>query len=486
MSQKSLLRSVRCRFAPSPTGNLHVGGARTALFNYLFARKHGGVHILRIEDTDRERSTDEAIDAIMDGLNWLEIPFDEGPFFQSKRLSLYHQYAKKLLLLGAAYPCTCTTERLDQLREEQRIKNEKPQYDRLHRPKVLSPQSDAIPKGDEKDPFVIRLAVPEEGDIVFHDAILGEIRTSRTEIDDFIILRSDGTPTYNFTVVVDDIEMQISHVIRGMDHISNTPKQLVIYHALQALTPVFGHVPMILGSDKKKLSKRHGATSVFEYKKEGYLPDAFINYLARLGWSHGDQEIFSRGELESFFSLETIGKSPAVFDLEKLSWVNAEHMKTLPSKKLAEHLAGYLQEQGFSTDTLLGTPVFLKLVESLKERTKTLKEMADNCRWFFLNDIQIEFDEKAKAKHLTAEVAKPLSSLIEKLNGTEDFVETEIEARFQEVLQEHGVTLVKIAQPVRVAVTGTAVSPPIYTVLEILGKERTLNRLKRALASINV
>lgn len=475
--------NVRCRFAPSPTGNLHVGGARTALFNYLFARKHGGVHILRIEDTDRERSTPEAVDAILKGLAWLNIPYDEGPYFQSQRTEVYREYARKLLRSGHAYRCTCSEERLTKVREEQKQSGKKPQYDRLHRPSSLVAQADTLPE-ERGEPFVIRLRVPEQGEIIFHDSILGEIRTQSDEVDDFIIVRSDGSPTYNFTVVVDDIEMAISHVIRGMDHVSNTPKQLVIYQALAAKPPQFAHVPMILGEDKKKLSKRHGATNVFDYKQEGYLPDGFVNYLARLGWSHGDQEIFERHELESLFSLEHVGKSAAVFDFNKLLWVNAEHIKRLSEEKLAEQLIATLNDKGLAADNLLHNQSFLKLVATLRERAKTLREMAEQCHWFFIPESALQYEAKAREKHLSAEAKIPLTLLIEKLETLDSFTESQIESCFQETLTAAGISLVKLAQPVRVAITGTSVSPPIYTVLEVLGKSRTLARLKKAVATI--
>ncbi len=478
-------KKVRVRFAPSPTGALHVGGARTALFNYLFARKYGGVHILRIEDTDEARSTEEALDAILDGLQWLRIGYDEGPFFQSERNAIYQRYAARLLERGMAYPCSCSEQRLEEIREEQRRTGKKPQYDRLHRPAESTPQPNSLPTKSASNPFVIRLRVPEQGETVFHDLILGEIRTANEELDDFIIIRSDGSPTYNFTVVVDDIEMAISHVIRGMDHVSNTPKQLVIYQAFGIIPPQFAHVPMILGPDKKKLSKRHGATSVFEYKNEGYLPDAFINYLARLGWSHGDQELFSRAELESLFTLENIGKSPAVFDQEKLGWVNAEHLKQMSGEQLVPHVAEFLAGRGFDTSRLLGDRSFQLLLESLRERVRRLDEMAAQCEWFFCDDNQIVIEERARTKHLAEPRAKEaLVRLIDKLKTVEPFTEPQIEAAFQAVTKDLQLNLVKVAQPVRVALTGTDVSPPIYTVLEVLGRARSLTRLEKAVNSL--
>jgi glutamyl-tRNA synthetase len=480
----TIKKEIRCRFAPSPTGALHVGGARTALFNYLFSRSQAGKHILRIEDTDKERSTPEALEAIIQGLNWLQIPYDEGPFFQSERTDLYLRYAKKLLNLGHAYPCSCTTERLNEVRTQLQSEGKKPQYDRLHRPIDLKAQPNKLPSSSDKEPFVIRLRIPDQGNVGFEDAIIGLVQTPINEIDDFVLIRSDGSPTYNFTVVVDDIEMAITHVIRGMDHISNTPKQLVIYHALEKEPPIFAHVPMILGPDKKKLSKRHGATSVFEYKKEGYLPDAFVNALARLGWSHGDQEIFSRNELEKYFSLNNVGKSAAVFDTEKLQWINAEHIKLTTPAKLAPYVIEILVEQGIPAEHMSNNKAFLKLIETLQPRTKLLTELANQCKWYFHDDRSIEFVEHDKNKHLVEEIKAALTSLIEKLEHISSFNEAEIEECFHTTLKEFDIKLVKLAQPVRVAITGTAISPPIYTVLETLGKEKSIIRLRRALEVI--
>jgi glutamyl-tRNA synthetase len=473
--------NIRCRFAPSPTGSLHLGGARTALFNYLFAKAHNGQFILRIEDTDTERNTEDARQAIFDGLNWLNLSWDEGPFYQSERLDLYSEYARKLLALGYAYPCTCTSEDLDKVRSEQSSTGTKPQYNRKHRPQEISPQSTTLPSANDKSPFVIRLRAPITGDIIFNDLVLGEIITPAKEIDDFVIVRSNGAPTYNFTVVVDDIEMKISHVIRGMDHVSNTPKQIAIYQALGSSVPEFAHVPMILGEDKKKLSKRHGATSVIEYRQSGYLPDAFINYLARLGWSHGDQEVFSREELEKYFSLGTVGKSPAVFDFAKLLWVNAEHLKTVDIQTLVTCLAEFIPN---SAKANLANPDFIKLIESLRERSKTLKEMAENCLWYFIEASEVIYDEKSVTKHLTSEIKPAFSELIADLEKLTEFNEHKIEEIFKYAVERFGVKLGKIAQAVRVSITGVAISPPIYTVLEILGKEESLKRLKHGLTLI--
>lgn len=474
---------LRCRFAPSPTGSLHVGGARTALFNQLLARSTGGTLVLRIEDTDTERSTDEAVQTILDGLDWLGIKADEGPYFQSQRFPLYQEYAKKLLELGLAYRCECSVEELDRIRDEQRSRNETPHYPGVHRPTEQMPQEPLLPTGTEEQPFVIRLRTPREGFSVFVDEIVGEVQTPLVEIDDFIIIRSNGTPTYNFVVVVDDIDMRITHIIRGMDHISNTPKQLLIYQALGATPPVFAHVPMILGPDKKKLSKRHGATSVFEYKKQGFLSDAFVNYIARLGWSYGDQEIFSREELSRLFSMKSIGKSAAVFDTTKLLWVNAEHLKALSQEELIAVALEELEHQGISTQGLAGDKQFVKLIESYRERSKTILELADNCRWYLCSEEEFSINPEEAKKHLKAEVKPALTRLRERLESV-DFSEAELEKVFHEVVDDFQIKLGKLAQPVRVALTGISVSPPIYTVLEILGREKSLSRISKALKGI--
>jgi len=475
---------IRCRFAPSPTGYLHVGGARTALFNYLFARANNGKYILRIEDTDRERSTEEAVKAIFDGLDWLKLLPDEKPCFQSERNELYLDCARRLLANGFAYPCWCTQEELDRMRDAQREAGQTPRYNGTHRPKEAQPQPTELPKPGDERPFVIRLRTPQSGTLSFDDLILGEITTPLEEIDDFIIIRSDGTPTYNFVVVVDDADMDITHVIRGMDHVSNTPKQILIYEALQADLPAFAHVPMILGADKKKLSKRHGATSVIEYQKDGYLSDAFVNYLARLGWSYGDQEVFTRQELESLFRIENIGKSPAVFDTEKLLWVNAEHIKAAPAESLVRELTPFLEEHGFQISGIGDNKAFLKLMDSLRPRARTLGELAKAMSWFFAKDEALPIDADAAAKHLRPEIKAPLLKLTEQLQEAEPFDELHLEPIFQGLVEEYNIKLGKLAQPVRVALTGSSVSPPIYTVLEILGKECSLRRLRSGIALI--
>jgi len=480
----SELTQIRCRFAPSPTGALHVGGARTGLFNYLFARKMGGTHVLRVEDTDRERSTEVAVQAILDGMNWLGIEYDEGPFFQSQRMELYQLYAKMLLERGMAYHCSCSVERLDQVREELREKGEKPRYDRLHRPKEPVPQSVDLPTGNEAEPFVVRLRVPLEGHLAYHDLIVGDVTTPYQELDDFIIVRSDGTPTYNFTVVVDDVEMKISHVIRGMDHISNTPKQVVIYNGLGCPHPAFAHVPMILGKDKKKLSKRHGATSVFEYKKDGYLADAFVNYLARLSWSHGDQEIFTRKELEQYFSLENVGKSAAVFDPEKLMWVNGEHIKGLTPEQLLQQLHEKYAEAQLSSSNLENDQGFLKLLSTLRERAKSLNEIVEQSRWYLLDDAALRYDEKAKERCLTPEIRDAFDKLTDRIQALATFEEEKLEEIFKETLDQFELKFPKLAQPVRLALTGNPSGPSVALLLTVLGKDRSVTRLQRVWSKI--
>jgi len=466
---------VRCRFAPSPTGYLHLGGARTALFNILFARATGGTFVLRIEDTDLERSTQEAVDAIFQGLDWLKISADEGPYFQTKRMQLYAEYAQKLLKLGHAYRCYASAEELEQMREAQRARNEKPRYDGRYRPKVLEPQDCTLPSSAAAKPFVVRFRAPQDGSTVFEDLVLGEVATPNAELEDFIIVRSDGTPTYNFCVVVDDVDMAISHVIRGSDHISNTPKQVAIYQALNAKLPKFVHVPMILGEDKKKLSKRHGATSVIEYKKDGYLPDAFVNYLVRLGWSHGDQEIFSRSELEKVFNLESIGKSAAVFDFQKLRWVNGEHIKTAPMEVLYEGVCEFLEK------TPERSSGFELLLENLRERSQTLKEMAAATAWYFLPDDSLLIPEAQRKKAFGETAKAAYLQVIERIKSIGHLSESEVETVIQDILLATQLPMGKLGLPLRLALTATSQSPSLYALFAILGKERCLIRLQSAL-----
>ncbi|HAU9651612.1 TPA: glutamate--tRNA ligase, partial [Escherichia coli] len=378
---------IKTRFAPSPTGYLHVGGARTALYSWLFARNHGGEFVLRIEDTDLERSTPEAIEAIMDGMNWLSLEWDEGPYFQTKRFDRYNAVIDQMLEEGTAYKCYCSKERLEALREEQMAKGEKPRYDGRCR------HSHEHHADDE--PCVVRFANPQEGSVVFDDQIRGPIEFSNQELDDLIIRRTDGSPTYNFCVVVDDWDMEITHVIRGEDHINNTPRQINILKALKAPVPVYAHVSMINGDDGKKLSKRHGAVSVMQYRDDGYLPEALLNYLVRLGWSHGDQEIFTREEMIKYFTLNAVSKSASAFNTDKLLWLNHHYINALPPEYVATHLQWHIEQENI--DTRNG-PQLADLVKLLGERCKTLKEMAQSCRYFY--EDFAEFDADAAKKHL--------------------------------------------------------------------------------------
>jgi glutamyl-tRNA synthetase len=467
--------TVRTRFAPSPTGYLHIGGARTALFNYLFARHHGGKFILRIEDTDRERSTPEAIEAILQALKWLQLDWDEGPYRQTERLSVYHEKIKWLLNQGRAYPCVCSPEVLDAKRQEAIKAKRKPAYDGTCRPK--DGRIPTLPKGK---PYVVRFLSPQSGTTIVEDAVKGPVVFENRELDDLIIARSDGSPTYNFCVVVDDIDMEITHIIRGDDHLANTPRQILLYQALGYSTPQFAHVPLILGVDKARLSKRHGATSVMVYKEMGYFPEALVNYLVRLGWSHGDQEIFSRQELIEKFALEEVGKSAGVFNPEKLLWLNSHYMKTLPLSRLAEEVVPFIAAKGHPAP--LDRAWLEKMIKTLQERASTLAELV-GLGHFYLSD-EISFDDKAAKKFLSREASEPLEELAKELESLADFSESGIEQAFVGTLQRRGLSLGKLAQPVRVALTGSAASPGIYEVIAVLGKERTLRRLHKALALI--
>jgi glutamyl-tRNA synthetase len=466
---------VRTRFAPSPTGYLHIGGARTALFNYLFARHHGGRFILRIEDTDRERSTPEAIEAILDAMRWLGLDYDDGPYYQTERYSLYKEKIQQLLASGRAYPCTCTPQELDAKRQLAMKEKRKPAYDGTCRP----PEGSIAPLPAGK-PYTVRFRSPREGTTVVNDVVKGDVVFENRQLDDLIIARSDGSPTYNFCVVVDDIEMAITHIIRGDDHLANTPRQIQLYQAFGAELPRFAHVPLILGTDKARLSKRHGATSVMAYRDMGYLPEAVVNYLVRLGWSHGDQEIFSHAELIEKFSLGSVGKSAGVFNAEKFLWLNSHYLKTRPLEQLADEIVPYIQAKGYAVPQ--DKAWLQKMIRTLQERAKTLVELVDSAVYFLTDDFPL--DEKAAKKFLTGEIAAPLKSLLEKLSALDDFSEAGIEPAFSAVLQEHGLALGKLAQPVRVALTGSTVSPGIHEVIDVLGKERTLKRLRTALKSV--
>jgi glutamyl-tRNA synthetase len=466
------MAQVRTRFAPSPSGYLHIGGARTALFNFLFARHHGGKFILRIEDTDRERSTPEAINAILDAMNWLGLDWDEGPFYQTKRYPLYKEKVQKLLSEGKAYPCVCTPEKLEAKRKLAQKEKRKSMYDGTCRP----PEG-VIPPLPQDKPYTIRFRSPRDGLTIVNDAVKGDVVFDNRELDDLIIARSDGTPTYNFCVVVDDIDMGITHIIRGDDHLANTPRQILLYQALGDTPPQFAHVPLILGLDKARLSKRHGATSVTAYRDMGYLPEAILNYLVRLGWSHGDQELFSREELIEKFSLESVGKSAGVFNPEKFLWVNFHYLKTRPLSQLAEEIVPYIVAKGYPVPQ--DKSWLERMIKTLQERAKTLVELVDAASFYLTDDIAI--DEKAAKKFLTPEVSQPLSKLIERLSALDEFSEANIESAFSRVLEEFGLSMGNLAQPVRVALTGSTVSPGIHEVIAVLGKERTIRRLQSAL-----
>ncbi len=469
------MTQVRTRFAPSPTGYLHIGGARTALFNYLFARHHGGKFILRIEDTDRERSTPEAIQAILDAMQWLELDYDEGPFYQTERYPLYKDKIQELLANGNAYPCVCTADELNAKRQLAMKEKRKPAYDGTCRP------AEGVIADLPKDkPYVIRFRSPGEGSTVVKDLIKGDVVFDNREIDDLIIARSDGTPTYNFCVVVDDVDMKISHIIRGDDHLSNTPRQIQLYQALGCELPKFAHVPLILGTDKARLSKRHGATSVTAYRDMGYFSEAVVNYLVRLAWSHGDQEIFSRQELIEKFSLDNIGKSAGVFNPEKFLWVNFHYLKSKPLSELADAVKPYIAAKNYPVPQ--DNKWLEKMIQTLQERAKTLVELVDAGHYFFTEEVIL--DEKAAKKFLTNAARPSIASLKAELASIEDFTHANIEQAFASTLQKCGLKLGELAQPVRVALTGSTVSPGIHEVIAVLGKKRTLQRLEKAIAII--
>ncbi|MFO7715533.1 glutamate--tRNA ligase [Desulfosarcina sp.] len=464
------MATIITRFPPSPTGYLHVGGARTALFNWLYARKHQGKFVLRIEDTDVVRSTQASVDAIFEAMHWLELDWDEGPYFQSRRFDLYREYLQRLLDSGDAYYCTCTQEEVEAMRKKAMASGGKPKYDGRCRERGL-PRSDNA---------VIRFKSPLVGTTVVADVIKGDIVFQNTEQDDFVVCRSDGTPTYNFVVVVDDITMGINTVIRGDDHVMNTPKQILLYKALNSPLPVFGHVPMVLGKDKTRLSKRHGAMSVTAYRDMGFLPDAFINYLARLGWSHGDQEFFTRRELVEKFNLENIGKSAGVFDIDKLTALNADHIRAASVRQLAPRVLPFFRGKGYhaeADDYLDG------VIGSLHTRSKTLVEMTEGAHFYYREDVR-PYDEKAAQKFLKPEAARVLSLLAEQLNALEDLAEKSQEEAFKKVMEDTGLGFGKIAQPVRVALTGNTVSPGIFEIIAVLGKARVMARLKAAVEYI--
>jgi len=474
---------VRVRFAPSPTGYLHVGGARTALYNWLFARHENGVFILRIEDTDVERSTDESVTTILDSLRWLGLDWDEGPevggpagpYRQAERLTLYQEHARKLLDEGKAYYCTCTPEELEARRKAALAAGTSPKYDGRCRERG----NDLAGVGGRG--AAVRLLVRDEGSIEIADLVHGPIRFERADLDDFILLRSDGMPTYNFAVVIDDVLMDITHVIRGDDHISNTPRQIMLYEAMGLPVPCFAHIPMILGSDRSRLSKRHGATSVLAYQQMGYLPEAMVNYLVRLGWSHGDQEIFSQEELVRHFSLEKVGKTPAVFDPVKLEWLNGQYIKHIAPDRLTALLRPFWEAAGVSQQELFqGDEAWLHRVACLfQERARTVTELASSSRFVFAG--KIERDKAAAMKVLSSEAKARIRALLPEIEALPTFTAATLESLFRMRAEALGLKLVDLAQPFRVGLSGKSVSPPIFPIMELMGWDAARRRVEEAL-----
>lgn len=464
------MTTVKTRFAPSPTGYLHIGGARTALYAYLYAQHKNGQFVLRIEDTDRERSTQEAIDAILEGMNWLQLQHDEGPHYQTQHMDRYREVIQQLLDTGHAYRCYCTKERLDLMREEQRASKQKPKYDGHCRD---------LNRNDMDKPHVIRFKNPLEGEVVFDDKVRGTVTVANTELDDLIIARTDGTPTYNLTVVVDDWDMNITHVIRGDDHINNTPRQMNILKALGVDLPVYAHLPMINGPDGKKLSKRHGAVSVMEYRKDGYLAPAVLNYLIRLGWSHGDQEIFSLQEMIAFFDLNNISKSSANFNIEKLQWLNQHYMKSLPADVIARELQYQFELLGVDTN---GGPALENLITAQADRCKTLKEMAEQSRFFY--EVSPKFDEKAVGKHFTNDTKRVLQSVHHALEHLHTWDREIIHDTVRNTAEKLDLKMGKVGPAIRIATTGNTTSPSLDLTLLLLGKQKVLSRLETAVQFI--
>ncbi|MFT4570036.1 MAG: glutamyl-tRNA synthetase [Hyphomicrobiaceae bacterium] len=458
------MSQIRTRFAPSPTGHLHIGGARTALFNWLYARHHGGSFVLRIEDTDQARSEQQYVDAILQGLAWLGIDYDEGPFYQSQRGEFYARLVERMLTQGDAYHCFCKPADLDAQRTQAQADGRRYVYDRRCRQSPRRP--------GQGEPAVVRLASPTEGTTVVEDLIRGPVSFANAELDDIILVRSDGAPTFHLVVVADDLDMGITHIFRGEDHLSNTPKQIPIYHALGATPPKYGHLPLIVGKDRARLSKRHGATSVFAYRDEGFLPVAMQNYLARLGWSHGDQELFSSEELVALFDIDAVGKSASAFDMEKLTWVNSQHLKGMPAATLAEAAVPYCEAVGISRVDLAR---LARAVDLNRDRAKTMVELVTLSR--FMIDDELRFDPKAVAKFLGEDGCELLGAVEVELKAVESWTLESIRAAFEGLMETRELKLGKLAQPVRVALSGGTVSPGIFEVCELLGSERTLARL---------
>jgi glutamyl-tRNA synthetase len=462
--------TIRTRFAPSPTGVLHLGSVRTALYCWLYARHHDGQFILRIEDTDPERSTAENIDAILDGLAWLELDADEGPFYQTHRFDRYREVIGQWLAEGKAYHCYCTRDELAELRETQMNAGEKVRYDGRCRDRA-KPRVGVDP--------VVRFKNPVDGEVVVNDSVRGRVIFDNAQLDDLIIARSDGTPTYNFTVIIDDFDMRITHVIRGDDHLNNTPRQMNMLSALGAEPPEYAHLPMILGQDGAKLSKRHGAIDVREYREQGYLPDAMLNYLVRLGWSHGDQEIFTRTEMVELFDIDDVNQSASSFNPEKLLWLNQQHVIATPVETLGKALMPFLIRVGL--DPADG-PDPVHVAEAYHERAETLLHMASSARYCY-EDFDV-IDEKSAKKHLRPVILEPLSAVKDRLAMLEHWGQTAIHEVIQEVASDYDIGLGKIGQPIRVAVTGGPVSPPIDVTLWLVGQERTVGRLENAIELI--
>jgi len=458
--------TIRTRFAPSPTGYLHVGGARTALFSYLYARRHGGQFVLRIEDTDRERSTRESINAILEGMTWLGLDYDEGPFYQTNRFDRYEEVIQQLLESGAAYRCDCSRERLDRLRDEAMAKREKPRYDGRCRDR-------GVPADQ---PHVVRFRTPTEGTVVIDDLVQGRIEIPNSELDDLVIRRTDGAPTYNLTVVVDDADMDITHVIRGADHINNTPRQIHIYQGMGKPLPAFAHVPMIHGPDGGKLSKRHGAVSVVQYREDGVLPEALLNYLVRLGWSHGDEEIFTLDEMIGLFDIADVNRAASVFNTEKLHWLNQHYIKSGDPLHIGRLLGPHLGRLGIDPSE---GPELVEVVKAQQERAKTLVEMAEISA-FFYRDFD-DYEPAAAKKHLGVAALEPLERMREVILDLSPWSPERLHQSVADVSSALGLAMGKVAQPVRVAVVGRAASPGIDVTLYLVGREAVLRRLDRAI-----
>ncbi len=460
--------TVRTRFAPSPTGYLHIGGARTALFSWLYARKHGGEFVLRIEDTDRERSSEASVQAILDGMDWLGLDYDEGPYFQMQRMDRYKKIIQQLLDNGHAYYCYCSREELETMRAEQMARKQKPRYDGRYRDFKGTPPEGINP--------VIRFKNPLEGAVVINDLIKGKVIVQNSELDDLIIARSDGTPTYNLTVVVDDMDMGITHAIRGDDHLNNAPRQINIFNALGAEPPVYAHVPMILGEDGKRLSKRHGAVSVMQYKEDGFLPEALVNYLVRLGWSHGDQEIFSREEMIELFDLKDVNKAASIFNPKKLLWVNEQYLKTMASERIADALRKKLDFE------ISSSPQLTDVIDALRDRSKTLNDMAKSTRYFYL-DPQ-DYDEQAVTKHFNEKALEVFQNIQSRFADIDDWSADTLKHAVKDQAESLGLKMGQVGMPLRIAITGGTDSPDIGLTLELIGKEAVLRRLNNAIETI--